>query len=372
MVVQTLAEDVLLHSVAIKSLEQLQNFELRLRKSTLPYRSPVTSSGCMIRSLDIDGFVDEIAWDTSTIADDKLAELMNWIDSVTSVICVLPLLRHFSLHELYATRGHIICLRLATQGQLTSLDITLWFDYNLSSGVFQCINSLERLKHLKLTIEDNASQDFPSSETALNIPSVITFELSSENISVSSYFEWISRCRFNVCCSVSFDIYSPLDTNIIPLLFPFFDAHQPRSVTLTTAVEVIEALAPRLSKVERLHLPFSGPESAYAFLTSAGRMPKHLTVDVNVCNYNGLQISKSFWKFLQLIPSRVSREHTTTKLCITITGADDTSRPFLWSDGATAKYGAFIGRLLTEAARIYEEGVIIEDGDGRDIKHIID
>jgi hypothetical protein len=226
------------------------------------------------------------------------------------------------------------------------------------------------LKRLNITIKDSASDDFPSSETALNIPSVITFELSSGNVSVSSYFEWIGRCRFHASCSVSLDIFSPSDTNITPLLFPFFDAHQPRSVTLTTAADVVEALASRLSKVERLHLPFKGSESAYAFLTSAGRMPKYLTVDA--CDH-GMHISKSFWKFLQLIPSRVSREHTTTTtLCVTITGADHTSRPFLWSDGATTKYGAFIGKLLTEAARIYGEGVIIEDGDGRDIKHIID
>jgi hypothetical protein len=100
-------------------------------------------------------------------------------------------------------------------------------------------------------------------------------------------------------------------------------------------------------------------------------MLKHLTV--NACHYD-MQISDSFWEFLQLIPIQVSRGHTTTTLCVNIDGDGykRTGRPFLGSDGATKKYRAFIGRLLTEAARLYKEGVIIEDGDGRDIKHIID
>jgi hypothetical protein len=141
MVVQTLAEDVLLHSVVITSLAQLQDFEARLRKPTLPYRSPVISSGLIVRSLEIHQFDDDLLH-TLTLSAEARAKLMDWNTSVTSVIALLPLLQHFALCKFYATRGHITCLRAATQGHLTSLDITLWFDYNLSSGVFQSINSL--------------------------------------------------------------------------------------------------------------------------------------------------------------------------------------------------------------------------------------
>jgi hypothetical protein len=369
MVVQTVAEDVLLHSVTITSLEQLQNFELRLRKPTLPYRSPVTSSGSMVRSLDIDGFVDEIPWDTPTVEADKLAELMDWVDSVTSVIGVLPLLRHFALHGLYATRSHIMCLRLATQGQLTSLDIKLCFDWNLSSGVLQSMNSLARLERLKITIEDSRYVDyeiFPSSEAALIIPTVITFDLTSDNFD-GPYYAWIGCCRFNVSCSILLNIFEPWDADDTPLLFPFFDAHQSRSVNLRTADSVVAALASRLVKVDRLALILDN--APYALLTSAGRMPKHLTV--NACTHDR-QISEKFWEFLQLIPSQVSGGHTATTLSVNIDGDGykRAGRPFLWSDGATKKYRAFIGRLLTEAARLYKEGVIIQDGDGRDIELI--
>jgi hypothetical protein len=370
MVVQALAEDVLLCSVAITSLEQLQNFELRLRKPTLPYRSPVTSSGSMVRSLDIDGFVDEIPWDTFTVEADKLAELMDWTASVTSVIVLLPLLQHFALRQFHASRGHIACLRSVTQGQLTSLDIALCFDYKLSSGVMLSINSLQCLKHLKLTLPNtdlNGSASFPSSEATLIIPSVITFDFKGPNVSPDSCYAWISRCRFNVSCTLLLDLRQTWDEEDIPLLFPFFDAHHFRSVTLHTDYKVLEALASRLTQVDCLHLPDA--ESAYALLSFAGRMPNHLTV--NACNH-GMQISEDFWEFLELIPSHFVGKRTTTTLCVTISGDNHTSRPFLWSDGATVNYAAFIGQLLTEAARLYKEGVIIEDGDGRDIKHIID
>jgi hypothetical protein len=370
MVVQTLAEDVLLCSVAITSLEQLQSFELRLRKPTLPYRSTIVQSGCMVRSLEIAGFVNKLSHAPWEVSADKLAELVDWTASVTSVTALLPLLQHFALRQFHASRGHIACLRSVTQGQLTSLDISLCFDYNLSSGVMISINSLECLKHLKLTLPNtglNGSASFPSSEAALIISSVITFDFRGPEIPPESCYAWISQCRFNVSCALLLDLRQTWDEEDIALLFTFFDAHHFRSVTLHTDDKVLEALASRLAQVNCLHLPDEG--SAYALLSFAGRMPKHLIV--NACNH-GMQISEDFWEFLQLIPSHLIRGRTTTTLCVTISGDNHTSRPFLWSDGATANYAAFIGRLLTEAVRLYKEGVIIEDGDGRDIKHIID
>jgi hypothetical protein len=370
---QAVAERVMLRLVTVSSIAQLQSLESKLLTPSRQQR-PGVRSGDLVRALVIHG--DENALPDDPNADDfvtKLEALTHWTTSIISTLAALPMLKRATLRNMFTTRGHLHCLRLATQGWLTSLDIAVSLEQGQSAGVCVAINRLPRLEKLRINLDRSewpSSKNMSQLESPLQLSKVMFFDLSGPSCATKAFCDWVGRCRFHPNCNVRFEyIYTdqPADTL---RLGDFFDAHRLSSIELDTDKHVLTALASRLVSIECVRL--IGANAPIELLRGPKRLPSHLIIDTqDEAGQTKDEGERDMWNFLSALPSGIEQEGRII-IQVDIGEYRDPTRLFLWSDGGNIERRAFIGQMVTEAARLYKHDIILQDGEGRDIKHIVD
>jgi hypothetical protein len=366
---QAVAEEVILRSVTVSSLLQMQNLETKLLKLT-SYRRPRVRAGDLVRALTIFG-------NDHGLPDDPTAN--GWAlklkisTYMIFILAALPMLKSASLQNSPATRGHISHLRLANQGRLRSLDITFSFDQGQSTGVCAAINHLSHLEELKIRI--NPSEWFYIAymfepETPLQLSNVRYFDLTGPCESTDVFCDWLGRCRFHSSCSVLLWLMDPSQLSDMLRLGDFFDAHQFSAIELDVEDDVVQALATRLVSIN--HVRLVGAALPIQLLQTAERLPRHLVVDrTGVGDQTEAEAESMLWEFFSALPSSLKQEHKTV-IQVDIAEYRQPDRLFLWADGAKMCSTAFIGQMVMEAVRLYKHGIIIQDGEGCDVKHMLD
>jgi hypothetical protein len=370
---QAVAERVMLRSVTVSSIAQLQSLERKLLAPSLQQR-PDIRSGDLVRALVIHG--DENALPDDPNANEfatKLEALTHWTTSIISTLAALPMLKRATLTNMHTTRGHLYCLRLATQGWLTSLDITASFEQGQSAGVFAAINRFPRLEELRINLyrsEWPSSADMSQLEPPLQLSKVMFFDLTGPSRATTAFCDWVGRCRFHPNSKARLGYIFPDQVADTRRLGDFFDGHNFSSIDLDTDKHVLAALASCLVSIERVRL--IGASSPIVLLHGPKRLPSHLIIDTQEgAGQTKDEAESDMWSFLSALPSGIEQEGRIV-IQVDIGEYWGPTRLFLWSDGGNIERRAFIGQMVTEAARLYKHDIIIQDGEGRDIKHIVD
>jgi hypothetical protein len=372
---QAVAERVMLRSVTVSSIAQLQSFERKLLAPSLQHR-PDVRSGDLVRALVIHG--NENALPDDPNANDfatKLEALTHWTTSIISTLAAVPMLKQAALHDMHTTRGHLSCLRLATQGRLTSLDITLSFTQGRSAGACAAINHFPQLEELRINLHGTAwrkSANASELESPLLLSNVKFFDVQGPSHSTGSFCDWVGHCRFHSSCSLRFNIMNPSHLSDTLRLCSFFDAHQFSTIELDVGNVVLQTLATRIASFK--HVRLVGSNLPFELLRGPKCLPSHLIVDTQPDFAQTKDEGESdMWSFLSALPSGIEQEGRII-IQVDISEYQDPTCLFLWSDGGNIdiRHRAFIGQMVTEAARLYKHDIIIQDGEGRDIKHIVD
>jgi hypothetical protein len=358
----------MLTDVEIESVDQLFAFEDKVQRS--PFLSPGSPVICgrLVQHLKIAGYRG-IAGNSLAHAED----FTQWTFSVVAVIVACPFLQSFTLFALPVTRASTACLVLASD-HLTKISISVNFERFYSDGVFRHIQRLRGLVELHITFITFDAGGVLEAHSLLHMPKlkVLAWVIQSMNEpACDAILRYLSRCRFPSVVEVHLAVMSAFP-QLALLLLPFLHAHIMQSLSLVCTDPFIAKIVPQLTRIEELHLPFSSPPLS---LLESEQLPSYLTV---YCDPNKRNTDTTrFWDGLKRIPSRTARGGKISRLYI-LTDQDFDNpdmrygRRFEWTDGAHTIYSAFIGRLMTEAIRLYREGVIIVDGQGRDITELVE
>jgi hypothetical protein len=353
----------MLHSVTLKSLAQLGTFERKVARRFMPPVNPGVESGRLVRVLHIEA---------SQIL--KADVEMEWLKVIVSILAVLPLLRSFALARIGIPRWSLVSIPPPPVGHLTSLAILVGQD----SSVLSHINQLKTLQ--SLSIDYSCYQDSVADASTLMfvesliLPAVMEARMEASDYNASNAFvPYLARCRFHPLCRVCLDLCEA-EQDQSDMLAEFFDAHTFNHITLLLDRQMLVALAEKIMAIETVQLPWdSTPHDIFM----QNRLPAHLSVTVNLdTDTEDPETSiANFWQCLRCIQPLARRDSRLTTLSIW-TSLDymhpTEARKFLWSDGLREDYAAFIGGLTVEAARLYKEGVIIVDGNGRNITQLVE
>jgi hypothetical protein len=351
----------MLHSVILKSLAQLRAFERKVARRFVPTTNPNVESGRLVRVLSIEANHD-------LNEDDE----MEWLKAIVSILAVLPLLRGFTLTRISVPRWSLVSIPPPPTGHLTSLAIEIGRD----PSVLSHINQLKTLQ--SLSIDYWYYQDsVPVLDTLMFVEALILPAVTEARMEASDYnaniafVPYIARCRFHPLCRVCLDLCEAQQDQS-DMLAQFFDAHTFNHITLLLDWQMLVALAEKIVTVETVQLPW---DSTPPEIFMQNRLPAHLCVTVHIdgdVEDPDVNIDH-FWQCLRSIQPLARRDSRLTTLSIW-TSLDylnpTEARKFLWSDGLREDYAAFIGGLTVEAARLYKEGVIIVDGNGRNITQL--
>jgi hypothetical protein len=227
--VKRIAEEVLLRSVMIDTLDNLVVFARKVVHRAVA-RGPATREpGHMIRSLYI-----ACIFGAYRSPDFSVADPTPWAAWLVAILVAAPFLQFFALDAVPMTRVVIECLASQSHSCLTSLKLRVNFDRERPDDVLAYVNQLQALEHLDITFDESISHehDVPTFERleALALPGVRRFAWCSDLIGEADA-GYLARCRFHPACSVCidrFDYESDVSTN----LAPFFAAHSFTSAIL--------------------------------------------------------------------------------------------------------------------------------------------
>jgi hypothetical protein len=367
-VAKRIAEQTMLHSVQIETLQQLELFACKVARRPMTYDSPAGQPGRHVRNFCILGGPLRV-W-----CDDKLQDLMPWTDSITSVLTLLPLLRCFTLDAVFMTRNIIASL---ITDHLKSLTFQISFDYDVSVDVLRQVGQLKNLEHLHITFDccgdNDAVDEIFKTLDALVLPNVKQFAWSSEWIG-DAETDYVASCRFHEACSVFLSMDYDRQPDLSTTLAPFFAAHPFASVTLDASHNVIAYLASQLVAVDDVKLTLDIPPSE---LLEQGRLPSRLKITVHLEDEeeNAEDNLENFWEFLREIPAFSERGSRVTELSILtevnlVEPFKTLGREFRWSGETEPKYSRFVKQLIPEATRLYKEGVVIVDEKGQNVMQL--
>jgi hypothetical protein len=357
----------MLHRVALGSIHQLQAFERKIvhgQASLLYHPDRVGESGKLVQILTIQGYKK---------GADLGSLVIQWMSLVATIVLACPLLRSFTLLDLPVTQACMACLFRTSVNNITSITCCIDSHHLHSTGIFDYINRLPKLEQLYIKVfRFSADLDASAweSQTALNAVSIkmISWTMRAKDFRVTeSLLRYISRCRVNHAAHLRLDL-SYGSAQQAALVMPFFDAHRLESLSLRCPENFTAALAPHMSQIAHVSAPYTTPPLQ---LLEAGPLPSNLTIGIEVSDHE--RDVANFWEFLRRMPRR---DGPAMKLLIVTTRWGVSSptvpeRKFRWSDGAMDEYAAFMGKLVAEAIRLYDEGVIIVDGQGRDIAGLV-
>jgi hypothetical protein len=271
------------------------------------------------------------------------------------------------------TRVVIESLMPQSPGYLTSLKFRLSFDREQPGGVLAHVNQLQTLEHLDITFDESTNheldtQTFENLE-ALALPGVRRFAWHSGFVGEADA-DYLARCRVHPACSVfivRYDYRSDVSAN----LAPFFSAHSFTSVILHLEEATLAGLASQIVAIDSVKLLSHTPVE----LLQCGRLPAQLKINIDLDNDDEDDFTymlDRFWEFIDEIPPLSERGSRVTELSIIIRARlvnpfKYTGREFRWSDVTNAKYAQFIELLVKDANRLYKEGLVIVDEEGRSV-----
>jgi hypothetical protein len=374
---QAIAERAVLHEVVLRSIRQLQSFERKVGQNAplLPLENQ-TSTQCatLVRFLEIEGYDEE---------EDTDRRMLQWTNLLVAVLLACPLLGCLKLHDLPMTRACTATLLRTSPNHLTSITLCVDCENARSAGVFDYLGRLPRLEQLYIRVLPFDAALVPDAwkdQHALEMPHVKGMSWSLEKLdspASAAVLRYISRCRVDRTVALHLYMVQSFPSQAA-LLVPFFEAHRLKDLTLVCNGKFLTGIAPQLARIERVSVPWAVPPIE---LLAANTLPSHLIMcltpeDPDVDH-------AQFWAFLKGLPKRHGAPMT---LCIVrrrrwrwtydqrrtskaMFVHSDTQ--FLWSDGTNDHEAAFIGKLMGEAMRLYDEGVIIVDRKGRDIANLV-
>jgi hypothetical protein len=369
---------VLLSRVILRRFSQLQAFERKVgQDAPLLQLENQTSTQCatLVRFIEVEGYDKDVDTDQ---------RMLQWTNLLVAVLLACPLLQSLKLHDLPVTRACTAILLRTSSNHLTSITLCVDPENTRSAGVFDYLGRLRRLEQLYIRVLPfNAAlaSDAWDDSHALEMPHVKTLSWSLEEMDYpasEAVLRYISRCRVDRTAALHLDMVQSFPPQAA-LLVPFFEAHRLTALTLVCDGEFLASIAPQLARIERVSVPWAVPPIE---LLAADTLPSHLTMGL-MPKDSELDHTR-FWAFLKALPKRHGAPMTlcivTSRRCQRWTyDQRRTSKPmfmypdtrFLWSDGKYDAYAAFIGKLMGEAMRLYDKGVIIVDKKGRDIANLI-
>jgi hypothetical protein len=367
-VAKRIAEQTMLHSVQIETLQQLELFACKVARRPMIYNPSASEPGRHVRNFYILG-------DPGVMFQDKLQDLTLWTDPITCVLSALPLLRCFKLDAVPMTRNIIASL---ITNHLKSLTLQISFDYDVSVDVLRHVGQLKSLEHLHITydgrVDDEGVDETFTNFDALVLPNVKQFAWSSDFIG-DAEADYVGSCRFHEACNAVFlSLEYDYDVDLSTNLAPFFAAHSLASVTLHASDNTIACLAGQLVAVDDVKLTLDIPPLE---LLEQGRLPSRLKITVHLEDEeeNAEDNLENFWEFLREIPAFSERGSRVTELSILtevnlVEPFKTLGREFRWSGETEPKYSRFVKQLIPEATRLYKEGVIIVDEKGQNVMQL--
>jgi hypothetical protein len=350
--------------VAFSSLTCLEKFECKVARRFAPLGVPGANPGRLVRVLNIKVMYGNVA---------RLET--EWATPIVSVLVALPWLKDFTLEGTGTPRWCLVAIPPPPIGVLVALTIYVGSDVTVLSHINQ-LKTLQRLSiHYVSREEDTTSvMRKMSAAEALTLPEVIDVHLfASRYLPSEAFMHYVTRCRFHSTSRVELQ-FPEVGAALSGRLSEFLDAHEFDDITLQLSGDLIFALAPRILAIETVRLHWDTPMLE---LFQHHYLPSNLTVTVYLNEENEMIEDEMdyFWRCLQQIQPFARRGSRNTTLSI-LTELDNQDplgyRHFLWSDGLDEQYAAFIGRLIAKAARLYKEGVMIVDGEGRNIRQLAD
>jgi hypothetical protein len=358
-VAKRIAEQTMLHSVQIKTLQQLEVFACKIAYRPMTYDSPAGGPGRHVHNFCILGH-------PRIMDQDKLLDLTPW---------TLPLLRCFTLDAVFMTRDIIASL---ITDHLKSLTLQITFDHDVSVDVLRHVGQLKSLEHLHITydgcVDDEGVDETFTNFDALILPNVKQFAWSSDFIG-DAEADYVASCRFHEACNVFLSLEYDCDVDLSTILAPFFAAHSLASVTLNTSDNIIAYLASQLVAVDDVKLTLVVPPLE---LLEQGRLPSRLKIVIDLffdIHDGDEQDDPHFWEFLRAMPSFSERGSRVTELSI-LTEVNlaapfkTLGREFRWSGETEPRYSRFVKQLIPEATRLYKEGVVIVDEKGQNVMQL--
>jgi hypothetical protein len=362
---QRISEKTLLHSVAFSSLICLEKFECKVARRFAPPGDIGANPGRLVRVIDIKVTGDDIRAQVET----------EWAATIVSILVALPWLKEFTLNGACTPRWCLVTIPPPPIGVLTALTICVGSDVTVLSHINQ-LKTLQRLSINYVSREADTTSVMRKmlAAEALTLLEVIDVHLfASIYLPSEAFMHYVTRCRFHSTSRVVLQL-PEAGAALSDRFAAFLDAHKFNDITLQLSGDLIFALAPWILAIETARLHWDAPMFE---LFQHHHLPSNLTVTVYL-NEENERIEDEmdyFWRCLQQIQPFARRGSRNTILSI-LTELDDQDplgyRHFLWSDGLDDQYAAFIGRLIGEAARLYKEGVIIVDGEGRNIRQLAD
>jgi hypothetical protein len=351
----------------LRSIRQLQSFERKVGQNAplLPLENQ-TSTQCatLVRFIEVEGYDEE---------EDTDRRMLQWMDLVVVVLLACPLLRSLKLHDLPVTRACTASLLQASSSHLTSITLCVDSENARSAGVFDYLGRLRRLEQLYIRVLPfNAAlvPDAWEDQQALEMPHVKIVSWSLEKLDYTAsaaVLRYISRCRVDRTAAFHLDMIQSFPP-LAALLVPFFEAHRLKALTMACHGGFLAGIAPQLARIERVSVPWAVPPIE---LLAADTLPYHLTMCLTPDDSD--DDHARFWAFLKNLPKRHGAPMTLRIVRCR------TSKPYFlhpdiqfgWSDGNNDGNAAFIGKLVGEAIRLYDEGVIIVDRQGRNIAGLV-
>jgi hypothetical protein len=327
--------------------------------------------GRRVRHLEISGY-DEGPSNSLT----HVEEGIQWTYSIVAILVACPLLQLFVLIDLPITRACTACLVLASD-HLVTLSIDVNFGQLRSHGIFEHIQQLRGLEVLNIvfcTFDADLVPGVLDAQHGLHMPNLSTLTCIIRDMEAPAcevILRYLSRCQFPSADEVHLDIVNAFPQQA-PLITPFLNAHRMQSLSLLCSEPFMARIVPQLARIEELHLPLTAPPIA---LLESEQLPSQMTLYVDPTG-NDADTAR-FWDGLKRIPSLTARGGNSLSLYI-LTKQDLNNRAigygryFEWTDGGDVGHSAFIGRLVTEAIRLYREDVIILDGQWRDITELVE
>jgi hypothetical protein len=371
---QYIAEQVMLRSVSVRNLPQLEALVRKVIRRDVPQGSAIREPGHMIRALFI---ADDSALQHGD-PDCGVPDPTPWVTPLVILLIALPLLRAFAQHVVPITRAVIVCLVPPPTGCLTILRFLISLDRGVSDGVLSYVNQLQGLEHLEITIECDEGTDYEfaakSFETldALELPGVKRFSWYSDFMGGADA-NYLAKCRFHRSCNVCINRFD-YDSDVSASLAPFFLAHTFTSAILHLTEDTLVGLASHIVAIDSVKLMFDPPPPE---LLHCGRLPAQLKINIQMYR-NGADEDDAedelarFWEFLRAIPPLSERGYRVTELSVIVRASllnpfKYTGREFRWSDVIKERCADFVEQLATEATRLYKEGLVIVDGPGRNV-----
>jgi hypothetical protein len=285
---------------------------------------------------------------------------------------VLPLLRGFTLTRISVPRWSLVSIPPPPTGHLTTLAICVGPD----PSVLSHINQLKTLQSISIEYS-YYKNDFTIVNTLVTTDALTLLTVTEARLYASgcnandALVPYVARCRFHPLCRVCLDLCDA-DEDLSDMLAQFFDVHTLNHVTLLLTNKMLTALAERIVAIETVQLPWdTTPHDVFMHTRLPSRLAVTVNLDAHAEDPDGN--IEYFWQSLRRIQPLARRDSRLTTLSIwtSLNFLHPTeARKFLWSDGLHEDYAAFIGGLTVEAARLYKEGVIIVDGNGRNITQL--